>query len=112
MKVALERCKNHRGITWKECLPFLDNRDAKLLHRPRYVNLHKTLKYPHISIKTWCGNTFVGTDKFTFLEFLKPTDKPLCVRCELVARQYKQVSAKELNNNEYVRYGQTRVQTF
>jgi len=98
VKVALSKAKNHRfGIAWKECSPFIENTKAILIHRPRYVTTHKiSEKYKsHIAVENWCGNTFTGTKKFTFLD-APPDGKLLCARCEAMALKSNMPSAESL----------------
>jgi len=71
MKLPLKRRKDaHFGIAWKEASPFIENSLAVLIHRPRYVTTHKIGEKckAHIAVECWCGNTFTGTKKFTFLD--------------------------------------------
>lgn len=89
MKITLEKPKEPRfGIPWSSCSPFIENSKAVLIHRPRYVVTHKIgPKWKaHISISCWCGNSFSGTKKFTFLDSPKQ-ESLLCARCEEKAVQ-------------------------
>ncbi len=84
------------AIPWASCQPFIENSRAVLIHRPRSVVTHKLSQHkPHISIKCWCGATFSGTKKFTFLD-APPEDSLLCARCEDVAVNAGIQSASEL----------------
>ena len=98
MKLPLKRHKDHRfGIAWKEASPFIDNSRAVLVHRPRYVTTHKIGEKwkAHISIECWCGNSFSGTKKFTFLD-VPPSSKLLCARCEANAVNHGQPTAESI----------------
>lgn len=98
MKLSLGKRKNHRfGIAWKECSPFIDNTKAALVHRPRYVTTHKIGDkwQAHIAIEAWCGNSFTGTKKFTFLD-QPPEGKLLCARCEFMAQKSNMPSADSI----------------
>lgn len=98
MKIALEIPADRRhGISWASCSPFIENRKAVLTHRPRYVTTHKIGAQwkSHISIGCWCGNSFSGTKKFTFLDAPK-TDALLCARCECAAVKAGLPSSSEI----------------
>lgn len=98
MKLPLKRRKDARfGIAWKEASPFIENSRAVLIHRPRYVTTHKIGEKwkAHIAIECWCGNSFSGTKKFTFLD-APPDNKLLCARCELLAVKNGQPTAESL----------------
>lgn len=98
MKIELDKRKKHRhGLPWKSAMPFVENRMAILVHRPRFVTTHKiSEKYdPHIAIEYWCGSTQTGTDKFTFLDS-PPDGKLLCARCEEKAVSKGQKSSFQL----------------
>ena len=98
MKLRLEKKKNHRfGIAWTEASPFIDNTKAVLIHRPRHITTHKIGDKwkSHIAIECWCGNSFTGTKKFTFLD-APPEGKLLCARCEEVATKRNMPSAESL----------------
>ena len=98
MKLPLKRRKDARfGIAWKEASPFIENSRAVLIHRPRYVTTHKIGEKwkAHISVECWCGNTFTGTKKFTFLD-APPEGKLLCARCEEMATKRNMPTAYEL----------------
>ena len=83
-------------IQWHSCLPFVDNKKAILIHRPREVSTYTHFKYPYLAIKAWCGNHFTGDDKFTFMASLDGQDKLLCARCEAIATQNGLPSAEDL----------------
>lgn len=83
------------SIAWKMCLPFVDNKRAQLIHRPKKVTTYVHYKFPYLGVKAWCGNTFVG-DKFTFLADLQPDGKLLCARCEAIALENGLPSAESL----------------
>lgn len=103
LKVALKKPKrlppsfNDHMYPWASCAPFVDNKRAMLIHRPRAVITFTHRKTPYISIQAWCGNHFTGDDKFTFLDFLPTTGKLLCARCEAMATKAGLPSADELN---------------
>ena len=101
MKLPLQKPKDRRfGIYWSSCSPFIENTRAVLIHRPRYVVTHKIGdKYKaHIAIGCWCGTSFTGTKKFTFLD-APPDGKLLCARCEEKAVQSGQHSAEHLTGH-------------
>lgn len=98
MKLPLKRRKDARfGIAWKEASPFIENLRAVLIHRPRYVTTHKIGEKwkAHIAVECWCGNTFTGTKKFTFLD-VPPSSKLLCARCEANAVNHGQPTAESI----------------
>ena len=98
MKLPLKRRKDARfGIAWKEASPFIENSRAVLIHRPRYITTHKIGEKwkAHIAIECWCGNSFSGTKKFTFLD-APPEGKLLCARCEEMATKRNLPTAEEL----------------
>jgi len=82
---------------WAEVEPFLENTRAVLIHRPRYVSVHQiSKKYaPHLAVETWCGTTYTGTKKFTFLDRI-PKGRLLCERCEVNAFAHEQPSAESI----------------
>jgi len=61
------------------------------------VTTHKLgEKYkPHIGMQCWCGTSFSGTKKFTFLD-VPPEDKLLCAKCEVKAVEAGLPSAHQL----------------
>ncbi len=73
------------SFSWKSSWPFVENRCGILLHRPRYIRTFTHFGYPYLAIKFWCGNTHVGSDKFTFHEKLTERSGLLCARCEEMA---------------------------
>jgi hypothetical protein len=100
MKLKIGKRKlphGYGGIQWTSCAPFIENTRAVLIHRPRYVTTHQiSEKYkPHISIECWCGNSFSGSKKFTFLD-APPDGKLLCARCEEAATKRNMPSAESL----------------
>ena len=101
MKLTLEKPKNQRyGIHWSSCSPFIENSKAVLIHRPRYVVTHKIGERwkSHIAVSCWCGSSFTGTKKFTFLDAPKE-DALLCARCEEKATQAGLPSAYALTGH-------------
>lgn len=83
-------------LPWASCTPFVDNKRALLIHRPRVVATYTTQKMPHIGITFWCGNNACGDDdKFTFTD-IPPLDKYLCARCEAAAVEAGLPSADDL----------------
>lgn len=98
--LALKKDKSlGRGaIPWTAALPFIENKKAVLIHRPRHITTHTLLAPrwgPHMAIACWCGNTMTGTTKFTFLD-APPEDSILCARCEDNAVANGLPSASEL----------------
>jgi hypothetical protein len=84
MKIPLKLGKQYgQKARWKESLPFVENKMAILIHRPKKVNLHKCGdRRPHISVEHYCGNTHSGDfDKLTFLEAPNENDL-VCHACE------------------------------
>jgi len=88
VKLALTKTKTHARfkplLQWESALPFIENKRALLIHRPRSVNIHRLYKTTHMAAHLFCGNTFTGNDKLTFLE-APPVDSILCARCEQAA---------------------------
>lgn len=86
MKIALDAPKDRRRIVtyWKACAPFVENQRGVLIHRPRTVTVHRTVKHAHIAVHYYCGNASTGTKNFTFLDE-PPADALLCARCEAEA---------------------------
>ena len=82
-------------IVWESSAPFVDNMRALLIHRPRNVTIYELPGRKHLAVGTWCGNSFTGTDKFTFLDTLDGK-KLLCARCEAAAINVGLPSADEL----------------
>lgn len=85
--------RTHVYMPWSSCLPFVDNKYAKLIHRPREVTTLTHFKYPYIAVKAYCGNSFNGKDKFTFHDTLNENGKLLCARCEKIALENGLISA-------------------
>ena len=83
------------GTPWSSCAPFVDNAQALLLHRPRYVTIYRSLGEPHLAVHMWCGSGQCGTDKFTFIDSYDGS-KLLCKRCEENAVKQGLPSADEL----------------
>lgn len=88
VKLPLERGRESTGsagckqIHWKTCLPFLENKLATLIHRPRYITTYRIgQRPPHLAVGNWCGNTMTGQRKFTFLP-APPSGRIVCARCE------------------------------
>lgn len=77
---VLDKC-----LPWKSCSPFVDNRNSKLIHRPRAVAMMRLGNTHHLAVRFMCGNAATGTDKFTFLDSDLPDGKFICARCEAVA---------------------------
>ena len=98
MKLALDKT-NVRGhkpfLQWQSALPFVQNKRALLIHRPRSVDVYRLHKHPHMAVLFLCGNGSTGTDKFTFLE-APPVDSILCARCEQAALKINFPSASSL----------------
>jgi len=84
------------AFPWASCTPFVDNKLAQLIHRPMRVSTYKIHTTPHISISNWCGNTFSGDNKFTFMDTLPMNGKLLCARCEANAVAAGLLSADEI----------------
>ena len=114
LKVPLKRPKpfppgiNDNMFPWATCTPFVDNKRAMLIHRPRAVITFTHMKMPYISVQAWCGNHFTGDDKFTFLDSIPDGGKLLCARCEIMATQVGLPSADELNG-QHVHLGKLLV---
>lgn len=99
IKLKLKPKKQTRSNTqfpWKTCAPFVDNRLAQLIHRPRAVTTYTQFNYPYIAMSLWCGNSFCGEDKFTFSDVVPNNGKLLCARCEAMAVANGLPSADEL----------------
>lgn len=97
-KILLRKAKYtpYRGsIAWNTCLPFVDNKRAQLIHRPKEVTTYVHYKFPYLGVKAWCNNTFVG-DKFTFLADIADGGKLLCSRCEAMAIENGLPSSSEI----------------
>lgn len=83
------------GAPWKSCLPFVDNKRAILIHRPRAVTTFELLGKHHEAVEMWCGSVQTGRDKFNFQS--TPTEgKLLCARCEANAVEAGLPSASEI----------------
>lgn len=99
--------KNFPHIAWHSSLPFVDNKLAMLIHRPREVSTFRHFKIPYIAVTNWCGNTNTGNDKFTFLESLPDAGKLLCSRCEEIAVRNGLPSAEQLTG-KHVHLGKVK----
>lgn len=98
MRVQLKAKPRSLAIDdWEDCEPFLDNARAVLIHRVRYVSVHKiSSQWPaHLAVVAWCGTSFSGLKKFTFLDE-PPKSKLLCERCEVAAFAHGQPTAEQL----------------
>lgn len=98
MKLPIKpRPKSLAVSHWSEVEPFVENTRAVLIHRPRCVAVHRISdKYaPHLAVETWCGTTYTGTKKFTFLTRI-PKKRLLCERCEANATKHEQPSAESI----------------
>lgn len=80
---------------WRDCQPFILNDRAVLIHRPRSVTAHSCLGKSWIAVHNWCGNSFTGSKKFTFLD-APPAGRLVCERCESMAVQAGEKSSSEL----------------
>jgi len=82
---------------WRSSKPFVENRMAVLIHRPRKITTHKLKdRKPHDAIQFHCGSTQVGKrSKFTFLDD-PPEGKIVCARCEELAVERGLPSSSEL----------------
>lgn len=83
------------AIQWASALPFVENKRAILIHRPKAATTHTLFKKPHISVEYFCGSIQTGNDKFTFLS-VPPMDSVLCNRCEIAALEAGMPSADSL----------------
>ena len=110
MKTRLEKPKDidRTALVWTESKPFLENALAVLIHRPRTVVIYSTLRYPHLAVHAWCGNSFTGTDKFTFLDE-PPEGRVICERCEKAAIEAGENSSDEIVGR-HVHIGRVRPQ--
>lgn len=92
MKVALQQKyessdDRYQYLNWLTSLPFLENKRAVLIHRPRAVaTVAKSAvsKYPYLIASMWCGNSMVNSEHWTFLS-APPEEKIVCARCESMA---------------------------
>ena len=61
MMIYLEKNKkasfynNPKIFAWIKCKPFVENKRASLIHRPRSAETFNLHKNPHIGISFWCG---------------------------------------------------------
>jgi len=81
----------------KESLPFIVNARAKLVHRPRSVNVHKISSdyVRHLAIHYWCGGGSTGLKKFDFVA-VPGENETLCARCEEKAVEAGRPSSDDL----------------
>ena len=91
MRIALEvkRWTNPlvRGpiAMWRDSEPFVENKRGLLIHRPRFVKIHKNGNRPaHMSVEYYCGNSVTDDAKRAKLAFISepPSDALLCAVCE------------------------------
>lgn len=98
MKLPISQKQKSLAIyDYTEIEPFVENSRAVLIHRPRYVSKHKISdKWPsHLAVTAWCGTSFSGTKKFTFLD-APPPGRLLCERCEVAAFANNQPTAASI----------------
>ena len=108
MKIALQKAPRlHKGIPWTACEPFVENTKATLIHRVRHVTTHKIGDRwkAHLAVHAWCGTSFTGTKKFTFLAE-PPAGKLVCARCEEVATK-RNMEPSEAIVGRHVHLGRT-----
>jgi len=99
----------YQFINWKSCLPFLENKRAILIHRPRAVaTIAKSAvsKYPYMVADMWCGTSMCGQENWTFLS-APPEGKVVCARCEAMAVSQGLPSSDELVGH-HVHIGRVR----
>lgn len=103
MKLALQKKhetddERYLYLNWTSCLPFLENKRAVLIHRPRAVaTVAKSAitRYPYLISTMWCGTSMVHSEHWTFLE-TPPEGKIVCARCEALAVQNGLPASSEL----------------
>lgn len=84
-------------IKWKSCLPFVDTKRGKLIHRPREVSTRTHFKFPYLAIHHFCGTGICSSPKdTTFFSSVDDNGKLLCARCEAEAIKSGLPSAEEL----------------
>lgn len=91
------------SLYWTKSKPFLENKRATLIHRPRYIDTIRRRKSENgrregdrwLAIEAYCGSTFTGTDKFTFHD-TPPEGRIVCERCEMSAIEAKLPSSDKL----------------
>jgi len=87
VKLPLERPKKPAWpqepmMWWRDCAPFVVNTRAQLVHRPRYVTMHKLKNHgTHLGITFHCGLLATGLKKFTFVDS-PPKEMLVCKVCE------------------------------
>ena len=83
----------------KSIRPFVENKRAVLIHRPKTVQIIKFLNdRSYLSVKCYCGASFTGKKKFTFLD-APSVDSVLCHRCEENAVEIGLPSAETIVGN-------------
>lgn len=108
MKIALQKAPRlHKGIPWTACEPFVENTRATLIHRVRHVTTHKIGDRwkAHLAVHAWCGTSFTGTKKFTFLSE-PPAGKLVCARCEEMATK-RNMETSDAIAGRHVHLGRT-----
>lgn len=98
MRLPIEAKRNSLAVDhWREVEPFVENTRAVLIHRPRYVSIYKISEkyHAHLAVEAWCGTSFTGLKKFTFLDRI-PDGKLLCRRCEVAAFAAGQPTASSI----------------
>lgn len=98
MKLPLQKRYSDvvRGVHWTSSKPFVENKQAVLIHRPRSVMTYKAHwgeAYPIVDY--WCGASANGSGKFTFLDE-PPANKLVCMRCEAQAKTYGMPSSDQI----------------
>lgn len=76
----------NRIASLKRCAPFVENKNAVLIHRPIEVAYRKSYRggYIYACVDFMCGNSANGENKFTFLDVV-PDGRIVCARCEAAA---------------------------
>jgi len=103
LKIKLQAEKKTRSpsynqfrMPWASALPFLDNKLAILIHRPRRACTITMFKNSHMAVEAYCGNHFTGhADKLNFLSE-PPIGKLVCLRCETLAVEAGLPTSSEL----------------
>lgn len=99
IRVKLQKNRDLRSAVfyWKEMLPFVENKRAILIHRPRRATTYNLgPKWgPHVAINYWCGATQTGRDNFVFHSD-PPKQKLVCNVCETRAVMAGQLTSDEL----------------
>jgi hypothetical protein len=96
LPLRIKAFNRKHGTPWSSCAPFVDNDRAMLLHRPKCVTVFQCVGKSHLAVECWCGSTFTGTEKFTFLDAYDG-NKLLCTRCETNATEQGMPSADGLS---------------